>query len=325
MPAISYGWDAFANPVPGNVLACLDELGVEDLRESGDEVHGKCPAHVERTGKQDRHPSWSVNTDTGAHNCFSCGFQGNWIHLATYLLKGTDEDPVAWTRARGGVERAKKILEKHKARSIEELDTTENINEASLALFTDPPAEALESRGLTLEAAQKFGVLWDPKEGSWIIPIREPYTETLMGYQVKNKRFFLNHPEDMQKSTALFGFNEHDADITILVESPLDVVRLESVGIQGGVSSFGVEVSDAQMRLAIDCAPVLIVGLDNDRSGDRISKKIRDEYSRRVRMRFLSYEHCPDVKDIGEMSEEEIYTAVDKSITAALARFNADD
>jgi hypothetical protein len=317
---VQKGWDLFANPVPGNVFACLQELGVETIRQNDDEILGRCPAHFERTGKQDRHPSWSVNAETGMHNCFSCGFSGTFVELAAFMLP-KDEDAVAWVRQRGGVERAKRILDKHRSASITEIDTSEVINEASLALFTDPPEWAMEERGLTLEACRHFGVLWDPKKDSWIIPIREPYSDRLLGYQIKNKRYFRNVPKDMEKSGSLFGFNEHEGDVVILVESPLDVVRLYSIGIKGGVAAYGVRVSAKQMRMAIDLADVLIVALDNDKDGRYASADIKTRYSGQVRMRFLSYTHCDDVKDVGAMSEEEAHIAIDSAVPSVLVKF----
>ena len=35
--------------------------------QRGSEVNGLCPMHKQRTGKEDRRPSWWINTETGAH------------------------------------------------------------------------------------------------------------------------------------------------------------------------------------------------------------------------------------------------------------------
>jgi 5S rRNA maturation endonuclease (ribonuclease M5) len=327
---VKRGWDMFENPVPGNVYACMEELGIEIISVSDDEITGKCPAHLERTGKVDRHPSWSVNAETGVHNCFSCGFSGNFVGLAAYCL-GPDQDAVDWVRKRGGVERAKRVLDKHRGVTINELthheDTTLNVNEASLALFVDPPEEALAKRGLTLESAQYYGVLWDEASGSWITPVRAPYSDRLLGWQQKNERFFRNRPKDMEKSKALFGLSEWVAEspepeaAMVLVESPLDVLRLHSAGIHGGVSSYGAEVSDEQMRLIISESDRLLVAMDNDKAGIVTNKKLKRHYAHRIRMTFLSYDHCPDLKDIGDMTDAQIHKAVNESFSSVLASF----
>jgi 5S rRNA maturation endonuclease (ribonuclease M5) len=320
----------FQNPVPGNVYACMEELGIQIVSVNDDEIMGKCPAHLERTGKEDRHPSWSVNAETGAHNCFSCGFQGNFVSLAAYCL-GPDEDAVGWVRKRGGIERAKHILDKHRGVTINDLthheDTTLNVNEASLALFVDPPEEALAKRNLTLDSATYYGVLWDPTSKSWITPVREPYSDRLLGWQQKNERFFRNRPKDIEKSKALFGLNEWVAEARaeehtmVLVESPLDVLRLHSAGVLGGVSSYGSEVSDEQMRLIVSETDRLLVAMDNDTSGDKSNKRLKQGFAHRVRMTFLSYDHCPDLKDIGDMTDAQIHRAINESFSSVLAKF----
>ena len=48
----------------------LERLGIEVVSTRGSEIQGYCPAHVERTGHEDRNPSWWINSDTGAHICF---------------------------------------------------------------------------------------------------------------------------------------------------------------------------------------------------------------------------------------------------------------
>jgi hypothetical protein len=37
--------------------------------------------HHIRTGRADNSPSWWINTETGMHICFSCGYKGNLLQL----------------------------------------------------------------------------------------------------------------------------------------------------------------------------------------------------------------------------------------------------
>jgi 5S rRNA maturation endonuclease (ribonuclease M5) len=316
---VQEGWDLFGDPVPGDVYSCLVELGVEIIRQTDDEVLGKCPGHLARTGKEDRHPSWSVNTESGMHNCFSCGFSGTFVQLADFLLpKG--EDAISWVRQRGGIERARRTLERHRSQTIDEIDSDE-ITEASLALFTDPPAEALAKRKIRLEAAQHYDILWDPATGSWITPIREPWSDKLLGYQIKNERYFRNHPKHMEKAGSLFGHAEYQSGPIIVVESPLDVPRMLTAGVAGGVSAYGVQISDAQMNLALGLSEYIIMALDNDKDGKKLSASIKERYGHRARMKFLSYAHT-DAKDVGAMEDWEIHQAIADAVPSMLARFS---
>lgn len=158
------GWAALRGtlPVPGDVRGALAELGITVIRETGDELVAHCPQHEQRTGKADRHPSWSALADdrvkddgsvvpAGTFGCFACGYRGSFVRLVTDVLDLDVDDARAWVRARGGIERARRVLERasNPAPTIGRLPVTE----ASLALFTDPPAAALRGRRLTAEAA----------------------------------------------------------------------------------------------------------------------------------------------------------------------------
>ena len=316
---IASGWDAFGTPVPGDVLACMAELGIEVLRVNGDEAQAKCPAHFERTGKEDRHPSFSVNVEAGMANCFSCGFRGPFVVLVEYVLKCDRDDAVGWVRARGGIDRARRILDESK--SLTSVDTTTQINEASLALFVDPPAEALAKRGISLEAAQYYGVLWDAEKARWITPIRDPDTGKLWGWQAKNERYFRNRPNDVTKSKTLFGLEQFEEGIAILIESPLDVLRIFTAGVEGSLSAYGAGVSVAQMEIVEDITDECIVGLDNDKDGTTYSKWLKETYGHRLTMKFLNYaDFDEDIKDPGDMSDEQIRYSIETAISSTQVR-----
>lgn len=314
------GWDDFdkatANPVPGNVLAALDELGITVTRVTDDEAFARCPGHHLTVGREDRSPSWSVNLDTGSHFCFSCGFgsgdSGGFVHVVMAALDCTRPEAVSWIRKRGGIERVRALLERKKGiNALDIVNTATQINEASLALFTDPPEAALRERNLSLRSASRYGVLWDPKQGSWIIPIRDPETGQLRGWQEKNKRFFNNYPKRVDKKTTLFGYDVFEqGSPAILVESPLDVLRLHTAGVRGGLSSYGVRVSTEQMRLIRRATDTVIFALDNDRDGRLRSMELKKQWMGKIpHKRFLNYEGTT-AKDIGEMSDEQIKRAV---------------
>lgn len=322
MPRTKKGWkgyeDLSSNPVPGDMLTSLEEIGIRVIREVNDEILGHCPAHKQRTGKEDTHPSWSVNIDSGLFNCFSCGYTGTFVDLVVYMTEMSHGAAVAWTKARGGVEKVRKSL----SQTVDTLqvDTTSVINEASLALFVDPPKKAREKRHLTLEACQHFGVLWDTKREMWIIPIRDPDTGVLLGWQEKNERYFRNKPYSMKKSTTLFGINEFPTgEVAVLVESPLDVVRLYGAGISGGLACFGSKVSKEQMSLLVMETDQAILAFDNDTAGWGATEDIRVKYRNDIGMRVLNYTGITAV-DIGKMSDAEIHRAINTAYSTIVSR-----
>jgi len=72
-----------------DVERVLLSLDISLTAQRGDEVQGLCPMHKSRTGKEDVHPDWWINSVTGVHFCFSCGYKGN-IYTLVADVKGMD-------------------------------------------------------------------------------------------------------------------------------------------------------------------------------------------------------------------------------------------
>jgi hypothetical protein len=180
-----------------------------------------------------------------------------------------------------------------------------------LSVFTTPPKTALASRGLTLYAAVEHQILWDERKGNWILPIRDPETNKLLGWQEKGytTRFFRNYPTGVQKSKALFGFNTYINGDMIVVESPLDVARLSSLDITGGVATYGALVSKEQFNL-LRGADRLIFAMDNDDAGKASSMTLLTLCKEMEKEAWFFNYGDIDVKDIGAMSKDEILSGL---------------
>lgn len=315
-------------PIPGNVEAALEELGIEIVDIKDDEIIGKCPAHFERLGKQDSHPSWSVvkedRTDSsgrtiyaGTHNCFSCGFKGPFVALVKQVLKCDNDTAEEWVRNRGGLERAKQILARKPKNKI---DTSEQVNEASLALYIDPPKNMLDKRKLRSFSAKYYGIKWDESRTAWILPIRD-YKGKLFGWQIKRPKNVFSYPKFVQKASTLFGLHKLAGTTGYLFEAPLDAARLHSVGIYGGLATYGSKISDNQLEILADRLDVLYICMDNDDAGIEAAWKIKTKLYGRLTLRFLDYDYIPG-KDIGEdsVTDEDIRLGIKNYIPAALAR-----
>lgn len=313
---VSSGWNSSGTPIPGDVLACLEELGIGVTRIIHEEAWALCPGHFDRVGKYNTRPNkWSVNTETGQHSCFSCGFSGSFVYLVQEV-KGYDRhDAEQWVRNRGGIERLRRILANPQGRSSD-LERDAGIpawNEARLALFNAPPYPALDGRRISAGAVSHYGVLWDSKKENWILPIRNPDTGELWGYQEKGEGWFCNKPAKVSKAETLFGIEALTGRTAILLESPLDCLRLHTAGISGGVSSYGVQVSDRQLELLFDRAEIIIFALDNDEVGLRKMWELRQRYLKSgKRIKFVDYTHIPAAKDLGTegVTDQDIQKAI---------------
>lgn len=322
---VSKAWSTGGTPIPGDVLSCLDELGVRVLKIKDGEAWTYCPGHFERLGRQERAPNkFSVNLSTGQHSCFSCGFSGSFVTLVQEVLNVDRTDAETWVRSRGGIERVRRYLQSSTER--EQLIPRREWNESRLALFSAPPVCARDKRRISSGSVERYGVLWDREnlEGpSWILPIRDPDTYELWGYQEKSEEGWVtNKPARIAKSETLFGIDCLDSSMAVLLESPLDCLRLYTAGIRGGVASFGAKVSAKQMDLLFDRVATVIVALDNDEPGRVAARRLKSMYMRSGKtIRFINYENISS-KDIGEpeVTDVQIRQAITTSVPLPLAR-----
>lgn len=291
----------------GDIERTLLRLGIEASQRRS-ELIALCPMHKYRVGKEDNNPSWSINADTGAHHCFSCGYKGNLLTLISDLLEYGDlEKAKSWLRSNTDVnwELVSKQLNEAKKTYIH-LPKLVPMSEARLAVFKEVPAWAAKDRGLSVEACNTYGVSWRESDSTWILPIRS-LDGRLLGWQEKGhlSRKFFNRPPGVPKSKTLFGMNCWDKDQMIVIESPLDAVKLKSVGIPGGVATFGAVVSQDQIEI-MRKAENLIIAMDNDEAGRKTNKFLLDSFRKLgIECWFFNYGDS-DKKDIGDMSLDAI-------------------
>ena len=314
-----------------DVPTALDALGIE-YSIHGSEANSYCPMHEERTGRQDNSPSWWINLETGAHTCFSCHYVGNLVQLVCDLkgfktstwgiIDGYDyEAAKQWlaTVAEISIEDLMLMLESLPS-YIKSIPRPVEMSEARLAVFTEPPAEELAKRHLSAEAAAKFSVLWEPNKKLWILPLRDPRFQELMGWQEKGTvdRTFRNAPAGLQKSKTLFGLENQEEDVVIVVESPLDCVRLGTAGYSSVVAICGSSPSEQQIKL-LRYSNKIIAAFDNanvDKAGEKAAKEML-EWGRKygLNLHFFNYGDSGK-KDPGDMTDDELRWGVDNAQSA---------
>jgi 5S rRNA maturation endonuclease (ribonuclease M5) len=314
------------NAMKFDVEAVLESLGL-DADAHGEELCALCPMHERRTGRLDHLPSWWINAETGAHICFSCGYKGNIFQLVCDVKEFYKE--VTWgdnneydyhaakvwlsSVAEVPAEKLQEMIRSLPQR-IEPAPKPIPMSDARLAVFTTPPLEALDSRNITPETAEEFGILWDKKTSSWILPLRDPETNQLLGWQEKGtvERTFYNRPVGLKKSTTLFGVQRLNGKTAIVVESPLDCARLSSAGFEIPVAICGSSLSDYQVKL-LRSVDVIIAAFDNDSAGQKANKEMLTwgkKYG--FDLFFFNYSQS-NKKDPGEMTDEEITWALENA------------
>lgn len=309
----------------------LQALGIDVISSRDFEILGRCPGHKERTGREDHNPSWWFNFETGAHICFSCGYKGSLTSLVIEQLDFhtgwglPDYDRAKeWIQSWMGddLEAARRRL----SRASEYQGPTPKpvpMSEARLNFYDNPPQWALDARALTAEACAHYKVKWDSGEDSWITPIRDPDDFGLWGWQVKGQRekIFRNRPAGIKKSKTLFGVDVFTGGTMIVVESPLDAVRIKSAGIDGAVSTFGALISNDQVALMHAKADRIILAMDNpslDSAGAKAVEAFRQQ-SRKLGFGFSLFEYGhSSAKDVGEMTDRQILRGIEDAKSSIL-------
>lgn len=303
----------------------LEYIGIELGDSTPKEVYGYCPGHKQNLGRKDRHPtSWSVRRSTGAHWCFSCMYGGSLPDLIEEMTGANYWNALGLCRKFGidladMSDLADHYVDRRNAPDVVLMD------ERTLRQFTEPPRKALAKRDISAAAARHFGILWDAEEQCWITPIRL-IGGALIGWQAKGGRYFNNYPKGVPKSTTLFGGHVFpEGGTAILMESPLDAARVYTAGFEGGVSSYGVYVSDDQMRLLTQVTDEVILALDNDEQGQWLTWWLihgeRQGTKRKgikwgTKLDLYVYDYKGSAKDPGEQSDRAIEHGIDNRIPA---------
>lgn len=307
---------------PADIASAAEALGIEVHRGDENEIHASCPKHLERTGKQDRHPSFSINRNSGLFACWSCQYSGNFQRLVMDLKFPNDAFKASRWMRQFGVDLAAHV---DGLRLWEERPAPSEAVELDLRgryeMFIDPPAKVLAKRRISPEAARHYGIRWDTGKRAWITPIRGQEAK-LLGWQVKvaDGRYFRNYPIGVRKGDTLFGLDVFPyGETAILVESPLDVARLYTAGVSGGLASFGAKFTQKQLKLIVANAAELLAAFDNDEAG-RLAHNLllRGDAKKKIpraaiKTWIINYNGI-SAKDVGDMDDAELHWSLENAV-----------
>jgi hypothetical protein len=315
--------------VPVDIEGALNELGL-DFTVRGDEATALCPA----PDHFDSSPSWSMNLETGKHHCFSCGFGGSFQWLVQIVSGKRSAEALAWLKTRHV--RIGIVIDEAPPPSVHEADLWNTVL---------PPQWALDERGVTAETCEAMEIRWLEENSSWIFPIRDPWTDRLIGWQEKgtgeNRDFVDNWPRKVKKATTVFGYRNLKATGTegpvVVVENPVKAGRFHSAGVPRVVATMGASFVDYQVNdLLWPVADEIIFGLDNDKAGHgRLVKYISQNPYGRESVKIFNYGnvqringayvHFPDDRDPGDLTHEELRWGTENATPAVFTYFAGID
>lgn len=126
-----------------------------------------------------------------------------------------------------------------------------------------------------------------------------------------------HYPQNIKTSLTLFNINNAKQHIqttknAILVEGPIDTIKLWDSGVYNIISSFGTTLSKRQVELLINTGCInLIIMYDGDIGGRKGTNLIVKEYSRYFNITPILLE---ENKDPDDLSQAEIHNLCDRYI-----------
>ena len=287
----------------------LEALGIQTAGGNDRDIRGYCPVHHLVKGRPDSNPSWYMNTTTGAWLCFSCNQRGSLRMLVDLLGLDTSlVDDVTLEVAKANVKKWKEPEPEKKT------EPEVFISEYGFNQNPYPPRVMRERRDFTKEQAKAYNVRWSKEGRCFLIPVYEfgPLGK-LLGWQEKSKGHFNNVPKGMEKSQSLFGYGAlYNPKRVVLVESPLDVLRMARHGVHGGLATYGAYVAKSQLAALGDHLNVteVVLAFDNDEAGQAATEHCARELRGVVDVRYCRYPSKKLGKDPGEWPPEAMLRAI---------------
>jgi 5S rRNA maturation endonuclease (ribonuclease M5) len=265
----------------------------------------------------------NFRTDVALVHCFACSFSGTllqYVELANqykegklsgvidnlrYLERNTPSDQI-----QAAIQR----YEKKYAQAVEIEEKLETWNEMELLVFKrELKPSFLNKRGISVETAKDFGLLWDERSKRVVVPIRR-YDGALVGCvgrcwcdQCKTgprcDKPYYNYWA-FKKSKFLFNeFMLKPKEPVYVVEGIFDAIRLVSFGFHNAAAILGSSLSvDQARKLAALSGPVYLMF-----DGDAAGRKCTMESIRILTKKVVVLYECavPEDTDPGDLSKEQ--------------------
>lgn len=273
-----------------------DLLGVQEIMENGNELVHSCKLPFGMHSNGDRNPSASLNQETLLYNCFTCG-GGSIFWLVENVLDLTPSQAIAKVKEYSTnvyvdyetfIDKLKNNLEQGQPQG--KLDVP--IYSQNILNQWIQETEYMDSRGISREVQQEMKIGLDNASLEWVthngnmqqitvprIIIPHIFNGDLVGWQGRKLTTDPRVPKyknskNFPKAWTLYNYDNLDQDEElIVVESPMSVLKLKSLGITNVVSTFGASISNYQIHLIRQFQDVCI-WMDGDAAGRKASSRL---------------------------------------------------
>jgi DNA primase len=284
----------------------LDRYQINWLRESGDELRGRCPIH-QGEGQQPFH----VSTAKNAFHCFSCKARGNVLDFVAAMEKCSVRDAAMklqeWFTINGSTE-----LAGTKPKSDEKRGEGSEATNKPLSFKLkgiDAAHPYLAERGISGETAEIFGVGVFSGRGSMsgrlVIPIHNERGELVAyaGRSIGGSEPRYRLPAGFHKSQVLFNLHRVTGADVIIVEGFFDCMKVWQAGHRSVVALMGSTLSEHQERLLVERFKKVTLFLDSDEAGRKAAEETVGRLIRNVYVRIVE---APDGKQPDQLDKEQL-------------------
>jgi DNA primase len=265
-------------------------------KSHGDEILVYCPWH------DDQNASLAINPVKGMFHCFSGCVKGSGGLLS--LFEKLDETGVVankyLTMFAADISNFMPVLDFNHDAEIES-DTGYDVMSLPLALQN----EYLEGRGITEETVRRFDLRYHSSDDCIVIPIE--MRGKSIGYirrNISSNPKYLNS-NSLPRDLLIYPFDlfQHKESTVFVCEGPFDAIKAHQLGLRNTVCTLGGVISDNQCRLLGELGSHIILVVDKDDSGIRITetntKNLVGKYGFAV-----DYTTAPgQAKDFGEATD----------------------
>ena len=284
------------------VRRVLTGAGIDIEAEYGTDYIVFCPYH-----NNNRTPAGEVSKDHGTFFCFGCQTTKSLIEFIMHTSNRTYFEAIRYIKSKEqetSIEDSvnKALIEKPEFVQYDELLIKRLTNQA---LESPRAVRYFEGRSITKESINKFNLGYSEKQDSVTIPIHSPdgmcigfVARTVEGKEFKNT-------PGLPKGKVLFNLHRIKASSTVyVVESSFDAIRLWQLGIPA-IATLGANLGKMQIQLINKYVSRLILAMDQDDAGTTLRKNI----SSNVSIPTSTMEFPDGVKDIGDMTDEQILSS----------------
>lgn len=269
--------------------------------------------------REDRKPSFAVNLEDGLWiDSGGVGeyHKGNFVKLLAFLRNESTEDTEDY------------LLELYSERNIEtnslKLEIKLNSSQATPQIISNEQLQQyayrspyLSGRGISEHTQRKFRVGYCKETHAVVMPHTDKQGNVInMKFRsVRQKKFWYGNGQPVKNH--LYGLyqclQEQHIESVVIVESEIDCMILWSHGIPA--VAFGTaHMSVRQARLLLSSGiPEFIIATDNDAAGKACKEHVIKTFKGRRKIKQLIFP-SDAIKDIGEMSEEQLNMLITEEI-----------